>query len=147
MFSRITFALALVTLFVTGCYAQSESDHNLPVVVPLHKMRAGQWVEKVWGDPGKPGEVFAIRIHNDAGYLVMPHVHPMDEHIVAVQGAWWFGMGSRFERSALKQVELGAFTIGPKNMPWMVEGRIDHTCIRRRTIFLQTNRPDVRTHG
>src|SRR5215467_13592398 len=69
MFSRITFTLAVATLFVAGSYAQSESDHGLPVVVPLHKMRAGQWVEKVWGDPAKPGELFAIRIHNDAGYI------------------------------------------------------------------------------
>jgi hypothetical protein len=127
MFSRITFALALVTLFVASSHAQSESDRDRPIVVPLHKMRAGQWVEKVWGDPEKPGEVFAIRIHNDAGYLVMPHVHPMDEHIVAVQGAWWFGMGSRFERSALKQVELGAFTIGPKNMPHFGWSKVEST--------------------
>jgi hypothetical protein len=127
MLSRITFALALATLFVGGSYAQSDSDHDLPVVVPLHKMRAGQWVEKVWGDPEKPGEVFAIRIHNDAGYLVMPHVHPMDEHVVVVQGAWWFGMGSRFERSALKQVELGAFTIGPKNMPHFGWSKVEST--------------------
>ena len=55
MFPGITFALALATLFVAGSYAQSKSDHDLPVVVPLQKMRAGQWVEKVWGDPEKPG--------------------------------------------------------------------------------------------
>lgn len=116
MFSRVMFALAFAVLFVPTSHAQSESNHDLPVVVPLHEMRAGQWVEKVWGDPEKPGEVFAIRIHNDAGYLVMPHVHPMDEHIVVVQGAWWFGMGSRYEPSVLKEVKLGDFTIGPKNM-------------------------------
>jgi len=127
MFSRIAFALVLATFFVAGSYAQSESDRDLPVVVPPHKMRAGQWVEKVWGDPEKPGEVFAIRIHNDAGYLVMPHLHPTDEHIVVVQGAWWFGMGSHFERSALKQVELGAFTIGPKNMPHFGWSKVEST--------------------
>ena len=127
MFSRIMFALALATLFVANSYTQSECNRDLPVVVPLHKMRAGQWVEKVWGDPEKPGEVFAIRIHNDAGYLVMPHVHPMDEHIVVVQGAWWFGMGSRFERSALKQVELGAFTIGPKDKPHFGWSKVEST--------------------
>ena len=117
MFLRTMLALASVMLFVAGGHAQSDSDHNLPVVVPLDKMQAGQWVEKVWGDPDKPGEVFEIRIHNDAGYIAMPHVHPMDEHVVVVQGAWWFGMGSRFDRSALKKIDLGAFSIGPKNMP------------------------------
>ena len=117
MFSRLALPLALVTVLVCASYSQSDSDRGLPVVVPLHKLTAGQWVEKVWGDPEKPGEVFAIRIHNDAGYIAMPHVHPMDEHVVVVQGAWWFGMGSRFEPSALKEVKLGDFTIGPKNMP------------------------------
>jgi hypothetical protein len=127
MLPRIPLALVLATPFIVGRYAQSDSNHSLPVVVPLQKMKAGQWVEKVWGDPEKPGEVFAIRIHNDAGYLVMPHVHPMDEHIVAVQGAWWFGMGSRFERSALKQIELGGFSIGPKNMPHFGWSKVEST--------------------
>jgi quercetin dioxygenase-like cupin family protein len=127
MSSRITFALALALLLVAGSYAQSEPDHGLPEVVPLHKLRAGQWVEKVWGNPEKPGEVFAIRIHNDAGYLVMPHVHPTDEHVVVVQGAWWFGMGTRYEPSALKEVKLGDFTIGPKNMPHFGWSKVEST--------------------
>lgn len=127
MISRIALALLLTTLVVANDHPQLKSDQSLPVVVPLHKMKAGQWVEKVWGDPEKPGEVFAIRIHNDAGYLVMPHVHPTDEHIVVVQGAWWFGMGSHFERSALKQIELGAFSFGPKNMPHFGRSKVEST--------------------
>jgi hypothetical protein len=126
MFSRIAPLLVFVTVSVATGYAQSGSDPSLPLVVPLHKMKAGQWVEKVWGDPEKPGEAFAIRIHNDAGYIAMPHVHPMDEHVV-VQGAWWFGMGSRFEPSALKEVILGDFTIGPKNMPHFGWAKVETT--------------------
>jgi hypothetical protein len=117
----------LGTFFVVGSYAQSESDPGLPVVSPLHKMRAGQWVERVWGDPEKPGEVFAIRIHNDAGYIAVPHVHPTDEHVVVVQGAWWFGMGRRFDPSALKVIETGGFTIGPKDMPHFGWAKIETT--------------------
>jgi len=127
MFSKVALPLALVTVLVSVGYAQSESDHSLPFVAPLHKMNAGQWVERVWGDPEKPGEVFAIRIHNDAGYIAMPHVHPMDEHVVVVQGAWWFGMGSRFEPSALKEVKLGDFTLGPKNMPHFGWAKVETT--------------------
>lgn len=108
-------------------FAQSNSEQGPPVVVPLHNMKTGQWVERVWGDPEKPGEVFAIRIHNDAGYIAMPHVHPMDEHVVVVQRAWWFGMGSHFEPSALKEVKLGDFTIGPKNMPHFGWAKIETT--------------------
>jgi len=125
MLSARTFALAIATLFATGSFAQSGSDQGLPVVVSLHKMKAGQWVEKVWGDPEKPGEVFAILIHNDAGYRVMPHVHPMDEHIVVVQGTWWFAMGSRFDPAALKEVPLNAFAMGPKNMPHFAWSKVE----------------------
>jgi hypothetical protein len=86
MLSRVMCALAVATLFVVSSYAQAQPDNNLTVVVPLDKMRAGQWVERVCGNPEKPGAVFAIRIHNDAGYIEVPHVHPMDEHFVVVQG-------------------------------------------------------------
>jgi hypothetical protein len=57
MFSRITFALALASLLAAGSYAQSQPARRLPGVVPLHKFRGGQWVEKVWGNPETPGEV------------------------------------------------------------------------------------------
>jgi hypothetical protein len=127
MFSRLALPLALVTVLGSASYSQSEYDRGLPVVVSLHKITPGQWVEKVWGDPEKPGELFAIRIHNDAGYIAMPHVHPMDEHVVVVQGAWWFGMGSHFEPSALKEVKFGEFTIGPKNMPHFGWAKVETT--------------------
>jgi len=127
MFSKIGFSVALVLLLVIDSFPQSETAGALPVVVPLHKAKAGQWVERVWGDPEKAGEVFAIRIHNDAGYIAMPHVHPMDEHVVVIQGAWWFGMGTHFEPSALKEVKLGEFTIGPKNMPHFGWAKVETT--------------------
>jgi hypothetical protein len=118
-------ALRLIpaVLLATFGHPQSGAVPDLPPVVPLRQMKAGQWVEKVWGDPEKPGEIFAIRIHNDAGYIAMPHVHPMDEHVVVVQGAWRFGMGSRFEPSALKEVKLGDFTNRSKEhaLFWMGE--------------------------
>jgi quercetin dioxygenase-like cupin family protein len=124
---RRTLSLIPAVLLAAVGHAQSGPAPDLPPVVPLHQMKVGQWVEMVWGDPEKPGEIFAIRIHNDAGYIAMPHVHPMDEHVVVVQGAWWFAMGSRFEPSALKEVKLGDFTIGPKNMPHFGWAKVETT--------------------
>ena len=59
------------------------------------------------GQPRKPGEVFAIRIHNDAGYLVMPHVHPTDEHVVVVQalGGFEWEPEAQTDRERLAQIE------------------------------------------
>ena len=85
-------------------------------VVPLNRMPSEQWVERVSGDPEKAGMPFVIRIHNDAGYIVLPHVHPIDENITVVQGSWWLGMGERFTRSTLDPLELGTFGVVPKNM-------------------------------
>ncbi len=116
MFSlRAFFLVPLLALSVVGSYAQSP-DPAPHSVVPLHSMAPGQWVEKVWGDPTKAGEPFVIRIHNDAGYIVLPHTHVIDENLTIVKGSWAVGMGARFNRAALTPMELGSFGIVPKNM-------------------------------
>ena len=116
MFSlRILFLTQLLVLVLAGTQAEAQ-DSATHGVVPLRKLATGQWVEKVWGDPDKPGAAFVIRIHNDAGYVVLPHTHPVDENIVVVEGVWSLGMGRRFDRSALELMEIGAFGFAPKNM-------------------------------
>jgi hypothetical protein len=112
---RIFFLALVLALSLTGngVPSQGPAHHG---VVPLNKFSPGQWVEKVWGDPDKPGAVFVIRIHNDAGYVVLPHTHPIDENITIVQGSWSLGMGNRFNRSALEPMELGTFGSVPKKM-------------------------------
>lgn len=62
------------------------------------------------------GAAFVIRVHKDAGYVVLPHTHLIDENIVVMQGVWALGMGRRFERSALEQLDVGAFGFATKNM-------------------------------
>src|SRR5215475_3056158 len=117
MFSfRILFLAPLLAL----CLVASPTESQEPArhsVVPLHKMPSEQWVERVWGDPSWPGEPFVLRIHNDAGYVVLPHTHPIDEPIVVVQGVWALGMGRHFDRSALEPRGLGAYGLGPGTMP------------------------------
>jgi len=66
-------------------------------------------VEAVRGDRTKPGEPFVIRIHAEAGYIVMPHTHPIDENIVVVKGSWALGMGDRFKRELLEPMEVGDY--------------------------------------
>jgi hypothetical protein len=68
-----------------------------------------------------------IRIHSDAGYIVLPHTHEVDENIVVVQGVWALGMGSRFDRSALEQLDVGAFGFAPKNMAHFVWSKTETT--------------------
>ena len=112
---RLVFLAPLVALFLVGSPTESQEPARHSVV-PLHKMPSEQWVEKVWGDPSRPGEPFVMRIHNDAGYVVLPHTHPIDENIVVVHGVWALGTGRQFDRSALESLELGAYGFVPKTM-------------------------------
>jgi hypothetical protein len=84
-------------------------------VVPLKKFPP-QRFEKVSGDPAISGAPFVIRIHAEAGYIIMPHIHPIDENIVVVKGSWALGMGERYNAKALEPMEVGTFGFMPKNM-------------------------------
>ena len=112
---RFTF-LTLLLMFVLASNEAEAQDSATHGVVPLHASRPGQWVERVWGDPDMPGVPFVIRIHADAGYIILPHTHEVDENIVVVQGVWALGMGNRFDRSVLEQLDIGAFGFAPKGM-------------------------------
>ena len=116
MFSfRILFLAPVLALFLAGKGAESQESARHGVV-PLHKISPGQWVDKVWGDPDKPGAPFVLRIHNDAGYIVLPHTHRIDEYIVLVRGDFSLGIGRRFDRSALEPMGIGDFACVPKSM-------------------------------
>jgi hypothetical protein len=94
---------------------QALESHVVPLkhssVVTMDKR-----VEAMRGDRTKPGEPFVIRIHAEAGYIVMPHRHPIDENIVVVTGSWALGMGDRFKREALEPMEVGDYGFAPKKM-------------------------------
>lgn len=94
-------------------------------VVPLKKIPSEQWIEKVVGDMDKPGELFVIRIHHDAGYVVLPHTHPEDENITVLTGSWALGMGSRVNMSKLEPMELGALGFVPKKMAHFGYSRVE----------------------
>ncbi len=109
--------MILLALSLAWNTAKSQDHAAAQHVYPLDKFQPGQWVEKVSGDFTKPGEAFVFRIHQDAGYITLPHTHPIDENITVVQGTWALGMGRRYNPAALETMELGTFGIAPKNMP------------------------------
>jgi hypothetical protein len=85
-------------------------------VVPLKKLPGDQRSETVAGDPRISGAPFVIRLHREAGYIVMPHTHTVDENIVVVQGSWALGMGDRFNPQALEPMDVGAYGFALKSM-------------------------------
>lgn len=104
-------ALALSAL-PQKCLAQSAEQQ----IIPLKRFPADIRFETVSGDPTKPGAPFVIRIHAEAGYVIMPHTHTIDENIVVITGTWALGMGDRFRRDSLQLMEPGTYGFVPKNM-------------------------------
>jgi hypothetical protein len=109
------FNLPCLILLVAGSDAQSQVlIHG--GVAPLTKIPSEQWIEKLVGDMDRPGQPFVIRIHHDAGYVVLPHTHPEDENITVLTGNWALGMGSRVNIAELEPMEQGALGFVPKKM-------------------------------
>jgi hypothetical protein len=123
-YKAIVIALS-IGLFVPLSDAQSQADRG--GVTPLHKIPPGQWIEKVVGDMDKPGQPFVIRIHHDAGYIVMPHTHPENEYITVLTGSWALGMGPRINVSQLVPMEQGALGFVPKTMAHFGYARVETT--------------------
>ena len=122
---RAVLVAFFVGLFVPVSAANSQVGHG--GVTPLHKIRPGQWIENVVGDMDKPGQPFVIRIHHDAGYVVLPHTHPEDEYITVLTGSWALGMGPRINMSELEPMEQGALGFVPKKMAHFGYARVETT--------------------
>jgi len=94
---------------------QPVEHHVVPLKI-LTKLPTDKRVEKVAGDPAIVGAPFVVRIHAEAGYVIMPHTHQVDENIVVVKGSWALGMGTHFNRETLEPMEVGDYGFAPKNM-------------------------------
>lgn len=92
--------------------AEGAGDRARWRVVPLRPL-AGD-AEVVSGDPEKPGEPFVMRIKELPGGIVPPHTHPVDENITVVSGVWYFAVGEKFDRAALRELRAGDYAFAPK---------------------------------
>jgi hypothetical protein len=109
--TRIAACLAGLAVAFGGAAAQQSPSHR---IVPLKDIPSQRWIEAVQGDMGVAGQPFVIRIHNDAGFIVLPHTHVEDENIVVVKGIWSLGMGNEFSSAGLESVTVGDYLFVPK---------------------------------
>ena len=112
-------ALASVSLAQVGDKRTGDKTHH--VIVPL--MRDGKPTarglsryEVVSGNPEVLGAPFVIRIHNYDNQVLPPHWHPEDEHIVVVKGTWYIAEGDTWDRSAMREMNVGDYIFVPKHM-------------------------------
>jgi hypothetical protein len=67
------------------------------------------------GDPSKDG-LFIVRLKLPAGYKVMPHWHPTNEHVTVLKGTFALGMGDTADPSKAKSLTAGGFALMPAMM-------------------------------
>jgi len=67
------------------------------------------------GDPGQPG-LYVVRLQMPAGYKIMPHWHPTDEHVTVMSGTFGIGMGDKFDRASMKDLPVGGYVLLPAAM-------------------------------
>ncbi|HEX9163537.1 MAG TPA: cupin domain-containing protein [Thermoanaerobaculia bacterium] len=83
-----------------------------PRIIPLHDFPGD--VEILTGDPEKEGEPFVMRINERPGTRIPVHSHPVDENITVLQGTWYFAIGDRWDRAALRPLHAGDYAFAPK---------------------------------
>jgi mannose-6-phosphate isomerase-like protein (cupin superfamily) len=66
------------------------------------------------GDPAEVGKPFAIRLRFPDGYSVAPHWHPVDEHVVVLEGTLMMGLGEKVDGASMKAMTTGTFGLMPK---------------------------------
>jgi|SRR5689334_14476648 len=81
-------------------------------ISPLRPMSGD--VEILSGDPEKPDEPFVMRIRELPGSVIPLHSHPVDENITVVQGTWYFAVGEKWDKAALKPIHAGDYAFAPK---------------------------------
>lgn len=109
---RTLLSTAVLILLIAGMSSlpvQAQEPHR---IVPIRPMT--QDVEVLFGDPEAVGKPFVMRIRELPGTIIPPHRHPVDEHITVVQGTIFFGVGDKFERSAMKEIKAGGYAFIPK---------------------------------
>ncbi len=75
------------------------------------------------GDMKKMGSLATWRLRVPDGWKNSPHFHPADEQVTVLQGAFWMGVGDKFDESALHEVPTGGFHAIPKGVHHFVMAR------------------------
>jgi hypothetical protein len=101
------------------------SQEHVSHVVPMSIFTRDHRFVTISGDPTKPGVLYMIRIHSEAGYIIMPHTHPEDEHITVLKGTWELGMGDRFNPKVLEPMEMGGYGLVGRKMAHFAFSKTD----------------------
>jgi quercetin dioxygenase-like cupin family protein len=111
-------ALVLGTLSALSFAADSEpalrtyADHDWSKAIVNNGIKR----LPLYGDRNQPA-VFVERLIYPAGFVGMPHTHPIDLHVVVISGTAHIGIGSTLDKAAATAVNAGGSSFIPANVP------------------------------
>src|SRR6476469_4310543 len=113
--------IAALTLAATASQAQVNPE-GLKWGPAPPGLPPGAQLAVLAGNPGERGP-FVIRVRFPAGYAVMPHHHPADEHVTVISGDLSVGMGNRFRPNRMSRLHQGGFVNAKAGMNHYVTTR------------------------
>ena len=125
MKSSVTCGPAIgAAVLVIGCMAAVAQDAKSVRMHGIVKSGELKWtpiisgweIAVVSGNPDNEGEAFTIRFHGKDGAKVPAHWHPTDENITVLKGAFWVGVGEKYDDAQLQPMTVGSFMTMPKEM-------------------------------
>jgi quercetin dioxygenase-like cupin family protein len=72
----------------------------------------GPDIAVIAGDPRKKG-FYIIRARFAPGVMSRPHYHPNARYVTVLEGTWWTGTGSKFDRDATIPLPVGGYMMHP----------------------------------
>jgi anti-sigma factor ChrR (cupin superfamily) len=121
--SMVSVVLAFGALVATSLAGQAGKAHASPAHKVVHSsdlkwtpIMKGCELAAVAGDPSAQGEPFVLRIRCADGTKIPAHWHPTDENLTVLRGIFLVGMGETFDETKLTPMNVGNFTIVPKEM-------------------------------
>lgn len=69
------------------------------------------------GSLAAANRLFAFRVRMPDNYLIPPHFHSVDEHLVVVSGVFNIGHGDTLNLAATRPMSAGSFIVMPKDAP------------------------------
>jgi quercetin dioxygenase-like cupin family protein len=83
---------------------------------PPGMLPAGAKMAVLEGDP-KTSKSFVVRLRFPDGYRIPVHTHSITDRVTVLQGDFWMGMGTTYDRSLLQPVGSGAVGMIPRDQP------------------------------
>lgn len=117
---KLRIALAFVVLAFVAAFSAAAYAASVPVtVVPGQEHwtpQPGNYSMAVlYGDPSKDG-FYVMRLKLPPNWTFAAHYHPGRENVTILSGTFYAGLGSKFDKNALKAYSAGSFISVPAKM-------------------------------